>query len=38
VQKLDGTIVRDSETVVVGETISLRFAKGRARAGVSEKS
>jgi exodeoxyribonuclease VII large subunit len=38
VQKLDGTIVRDSETVVVGETLSLRFAKGRARARVSEKT
>jgi exodeoxyribonuclease VII large subunit len=38
VQKLDGSIVRDSNAVAVGETISLRFAKGGARARIGEKT
>lgn len=38
VQKLDGSVVRDSNAIAVGETISLRFARGRARARIGEKS
>jgi len=38
VQKLDGSVVRDSEAVAIGETVTLRFARGRARARIREKT
>lgn len=38
VQKLDGSVVTNSDAIAVGETISLRFARGRARARVGEKT
>jgi exodeoxyribonuclease VII large subunit len=37
VQKLDGGIVRDSAVLTAGETVGLRFAKGRARARIDAK-
>jgi exodeoxyribonuclease VII large subunit len=35
VHKLDGGIVRDSTALAVGESVVLRFAKGRARARIA---
>jgi exodeoxyribonuclease VII large subunit len=35
VHKLDGGIVRDSAALAVGESVVLRFAKGRARARIA---
>jgi exodeoxyribonuclease VII large subunit len=37
VHKLDGGIVRDSAALAVGESVALRFAKGRARARIAAK-
>jgi exodeoxyribonuclease VII large subunit len=37
VQKHGGAIVRDSAAIVLGETVALRFAKGRARARIDAK-
>ncbi len=37
VQRLDGGVVRDSNALAVGETVALRFAKGRARARIDTK-
>ena len=37
VQKQDGGIVRDSAALAVGESVALRFAKGRARARIVAK-
>ena len=37
VHKLDGGIVRDSAALTVGESVALRFARGRARARIAAK-
>src|SRR5213596_393224 len=37
VHKLDGGIVRDSAALAVGESVALRFARGRARARIAAK-
>ena len=37
VQKLDGSVVRDSKAVAIGETVTLRFARGRAWAHIRRK-
>jgi exodeoxyribonuclease VII large subunit len=37
VQKQDGTVVRNSAALVEGESVALRFAKGRARARILAK-
>jgi len=37
VQKNDGTVVRDSAALSDGESVALRFAKGRARARITAK-
>ncbi|MGB5082004.1 MAG: exodeoxyribonuclease VII large subunit [Burkholderiales bacterium] len=37
VQKKDGTVVRDSAALTDGESVALRFAKGRARARILAK-
>lgn len=38
VEKPGGTIVRDSATLAVGESVGIRFAKGHARARIDAKS